>query len=122
MQKRRKKPAAHSALPLRPAAFAILASLANGPLPGFEILETVNSTVRGTPIWGPGTLYRLLRELRRSGWIQRTKPPSGETDPDERRQYHALTAEGRAVMRAEAGRLRVTLANARLLPQDPRST
>jgi PadR family transcriptional regulator PadR len=93
-------------LPLRPAAFSILAALADGPKPGIDILETVNATVPGRPLFGPGTLYRLMREMREDGLIARATAGAGQ---DERRALHKLTAEGRAVLRAEAARLRRTL-------------
>ena len=115
MQKRRRSGAREDAridelLPLRPAAFAVLAALAEGPRPGFEILERVNQVVPSRPLLGPGTLYRLMRELRQARWIERTAPPKGEEGAgDERRQYHGLTKRGRQVLVAESARLRRTL-------------
>lgn len=103
-------------LPIRPAAFAVLAALGDEPRPGFEILERVNASVRTKPLLGPGTLYRLMRELRRDGWIERTPVPRGaEGGEDERRQYHALTPLGRQVLKAEATRLQRTMTMAGLL-------
>jgi DNA-binding PadR family transcriptional regulator len=110
MQKRADKPARidpRRHLPLRPAAFAVLAALADGPHPGIEILDAINATAGGWTVLGPGSLYRLLRELRDIGWIARTS--RGSRDDDERKAYHALTSEGRPVLRAEAARLRRTL-------------
>ena len=103
-------------LPVRPVAFAVLAALAEGAQPGFEVLERANAHVPRTPILGPGTLYRLLRELRRDGLIERVDAPvEDEGASDERRQYHVLTRFGRAVLEAEAARLRATLYSAGLL-------
>lgn len=103
-------------LPLRATAFAVLAALAEGPAAGFAILERANAAAPANPILGPGTLYRLMRELRSAGWIRRTEPPSGEAGAeDERRTYHELTGAGRAVLLEEAARLRRTLASAGLL-------
>lgn len=106
-------------LPLRPTAFAVLAALSAAPRAGFDILERANESLPGRPILGPGTLYRLLRELRQEGLIARVDPPAGERGEDERRQYHALTAAGRALLEAEAARLRRTLAGAGLLDLRP---
>jgi DNA-binding PadR family transcriptional regulator len=100
-------------LPLRPAAFAVLAALADTPRPGIEVLDFVNATVPGRPILGPGTLYRLMRELRQEGLIARAAPRHGERAADERQVLHALTPLGRAVLRAETARLERTLALAR---------
>lgn len=123
MTKRRERPTAPTAaeidahLPLRPAAFTALAALADGPAAGFEILERAMEVAGGRPFLGPGTLYRLLRELRREGLIERTAAPDdADGSEDERRTYHQLTPTGRAVLREEAERLRRTLESANLLP------
>jgi DNA-binding PadR family transcriptional regulator len=102
-------------LPLRPVALAALAALARGPRPGVEILEAVNEAAPSHPILGPGTLYRLLRELRQDGWVERVDPPPSAHEDDDRRRYHALTPAGRAALAAEAERLRRTLAPTGLL-------
>lgn len=94
-------------LPLRPSAFAVLAALDAGPRTGVEVLEATART--GVSILGPGTLYRLMRELRQEGWIARVPPPGEAGEADARRQHHALTAEGRSVLRLEAERLWRTL-------------
>jgi DNA-binding PadR family transcriptional regulator len=95
-------------VPVRPATFAVLAALAEGPRPGIEILDRVNGTVRRPRLFGPGTLYRLLREMRERRLIARTG-----SDPDqprdERRVRHELTPLGAAVLRAETERLQATL-------------
>ena len=97
-----------SHVPMRPAAFAVVAAMAHGPRPGIEILDEVNATVPGHPLLGPGTLYRLMRELRQQGLIAREE--RGAYCDDERQAHHALTPLGRAVLRAESARLRRTLA------------
>lgn len=94
-------------LPLRPVACAVLAALAEDPRHGIDVLEAVNATVPGRPLLGPGTLYRLMRELRQEGLIARVEPAA---DPgDDRQVHHALTPLGRAVLEAEVERLRRTL-------------
>lgn len=94
-------------VPMRPAAFAVLAALAGEPRPGIDILEQVNATVPGAPLLGPGTLYRLMRELRQQGLIAREA--RGAHVDDERQAHHVLTPLGRRVLKAEAARLRRTL-------------
>lgn len=109
----------HRHLPLSPSRLAILSALGSGPLAGFAILEVTDRISTGVPILGPGTLYRLLRELRQEGLIERTPPPPEAEDDDDRRQYHGLTQLGRAVLIAEAARLRRTLSVPGLLdPQE----
>ena len=122
MQKRRKNRLADEAaarLPLRPVAFAVLTALAQGPRAGFEILEFVNATHPGSGLLGPGTLYRVMRELRQEGLIERTPAPTEESSRDERRTYSALTQLGRATVVAEATRLRRTLTASGLLEESP---
>jgi len=92
--------------PLRPPAFAVLAALSDGPHPGIDVLDSVNATVPGRRLLGPGTLYRLMRDLRREGLITRVAA-AGVTD--ERQVHHQLTALGAAVLRAEVTRLRKTI-------------
>lgn len=104
---------AASHLPLRPAAFAVLAALAETARPGIEILDFVNATVPRRPLLGPGTLYRLMRELRQEGLIARVRERSEPAAADERQVFHALTPLGRAVLQAESARLERTLALAR---------
>jgi DNA-binding PadR family transcriptional regulator len=97
-------------LPLRPVACAVLASLSHGPRPGIDVLEAVNATVPGRPILGPGTLYRILRELRQARLIVRAGPEGRQTAAhDDRQVHHLLTPLGEAVLRAELARLRRTL-------------
>jgi DNA-binding PadR family transcriptional regulator len=95
-------------LPLRPTAFAVLAVLAEGAKPGVQILERLEEI--GSRILGPGTLYRLMRELRQQDLILRVPAaPAGATE-DERQQFHTLSALGRRVLEAESERLRRALA------------
>lgn len=96
-------------LPVRPATFAVLAALGDGPRPGIDILDRVNGTVRRPRLFGPGTLYRLLREMRDAGLISRTSSAAPDEPRDERRVHHALTALGAAVLEAETERLQATL-------------
>ena len=108
-------------LPLRPGPLAVLASLANGPAPGIAMLDPAERLGAGSAVLGPGTLYRLLRELSGDGLIERTAAPDGaDGASDDRRQYYGLTLLGRAVLEAEAERLRRTLADAGLLTAGPR--
>jgi DNA-binding PadR family transcriptional regulator len=100
-------------VPARPAVFAVLAALGEGPRPGIDILDRVNGTVRRPRMFGPGTLYRLLREMRDAGLIARTGAAAPDAPRDERRVHHALTALGAAVLEAETERLRATLKLAR---------
>jgi DNA-binding PadR family transcriptional regulator len=94
-------------LPLRPVACAVLASLAEDPLIGIDILEAVNTTLPGRELLGPGTLYRLLKELRQQELIERVDLAGGSTD--DRHSPHGITPLGTAVLHAELDRLRRTM-------------
>ena len=95
-------------LPLRPVACAVLAALSEGPKPGIDIMEAANATVPGHPILGPGTLYRLLKELRHEKLIARADSPDSSAS-DDRQVHHVLTPLGDLVLRAEVARLRRTI-------------
>ncbi len=97
MQNRMKRPSSEAVmahLPLRPSVCAVLAALAEGPRPGIDVLDAVNATVSGHLLLGPGTLYRLMRELRQADLIARVDP--AEASRDERQVHHVLTPLGRA--------------------------
>ena len=104
-------------LPVRPQAFAVLAALADSARPGIEILDAVNHTVPGRRLLGPGTLYRLMRELRHDGLI--TRVPRTGSQLDERQVNHRLTPLGGAVLRAELSRLRRTIGLVRTVRATP---
>ena len=81
----------------------MLAHLVNGPRHGYDVMQRVNENLGRRALLGPGTLYRVLKELRDEGWIEETPPP--DPDVDQRRRYYALTERGRSVVEAESQRL-----------------
>jgi DNA-binding PadR family transcriptional regulator len=107
----------HSSLPLGAATFYILLALAGGDRHGYGVIKEVDVQTGGTVKLGPGTLYRLIKQLLADGWIAEIEGDvSGD---DERRRYYRLTSRGRAIACAEAERLSavVTVARERrLLP------
>jgi DNA-binding PadR family transcriptional regulator len=107
-----------SSLPLGASMFYILLALAGGDRHGYGVIKEVEVQTGGTVKLGPGTLYRLIKQLLADGWIAETDgEPS--VDDDERRRYYRLTPRGRAIARAEAERLDAVVAVARerrLLP------
>ncbi len=111
-------PDPRSALPLSTAAFAILLALADGERHGYSISKEVDARTGGAVKLGPGTLYRVIKQLVADGWIVEARETG---DGDERRRNYALTAWGRRIAEAEARRLAdlVLVARARhLLPAD----
>ena len=87
--------------PLKPQYFQILLALSQRALHGYAIqravLEQTDEQVR---LW-PAMLYRSLAKLEQADLIRQAEPSSDEPE-DERRQYYALTAEGRVRLREEA--------------------
>ena len=104
-------------LPLHPLSFRILMILLDGPSFGTRIVREIEKAeVHGRRLY-PANLYRRIRDLLSEGLIEDAPPPP---DADPRRNYLRLTGLGRAVARAEAGRLRDLVADARrraLLPE-----
>lgn len=96
MSRSSKKPAA-----LTPTSFHILLALADEPLHGYGIMQSLAEA--GLPV-GPGTIYGALSRMERSGWVkeaqvERARGPSGQ------RQRYALTPAGLDVLRADASRV-----------------
>ena len=106
-----------TSLPLGASTFYILLALAGGDRHGYGVIKEVQTQTAGTVKLGPGTLYRLIKQLLADGWIAEIDGES--SGDDERRRYYRLTERGRAVARAEAERLDDLVAVARerrLLP------
>jgi DNA-binding PadR family transcriptional regulator len=89
---------------LAPRDLVVLSALAAGPLHGYAIIKAVEE--ESGPLLDPGNLYRVLRRMRRDGWVEDVMGAEAAAEGDEgrRRLYH-LTPRGRAVLRAEAERL-----------------
>ena len=93
-----------SLLPLPPAAFHILLSLAEGERHGYAIIQDVAARTGGEVTLGAGTLYRTIqRMLEQDLIVEVDAQPS--VSADERRRYYRVTTWGRSVARAEAERL-----------------
>src|SRR3989304_3815651 len=92
-------------LPLTPATFHILLSLADEERHGYGIIKDVERRTAGRMKLGPGTLYGSIQRLLAAGLIAESEErPAPEAD-DERRRYYRLTAVGRRGASAEAERL-----------------
>lgn len=97
-------------LPLRPPVFHILLALSTRCLHGLGIADEVESTSGGALVLGPGTLYRSLAEMSAYRLVEPVDtPPEGA---DTRRKYYRITPEGERLVRAEAERLAVVVAEA----------
>ena len=102
-------------LPLPAATFHILLALVDQDRHGYAILQDIEARTGGQLRLSAGTLYRSIARMVEQGVIAevRRRPPAHADD--ERRRYYRITPFGRAVARAEMGRLAqlVRLARAR---------
>lgn len=98
-------------LPLTPAMFHVLVALADGDKHGYAVMKEVEERTAGEVALSAGTLYGLVKRLLQDGLI--VEPRRVRLGEEERRRTYRLTAMGRAVAVAEAGRLDRTLALAR---------
>jgi DNA-binding PadR family transcriptional regulator len=92
--------------------------LAEGERHGYAIKREIAERTGGRLELGPGSLYGAIKKLTADGLIEESEHrPEAHLD-DERRRYYRLTSEGRAVVKAEAARLRslVELAETRFAP------
>jgi DNA-binding PadR family transcriptional regulator len=102
-----------SFLPLTPAVFHVLLSLADGERHGYAIMQSVAETTEGRISMGPGTLYGTIKRLLESRLIEESNSrPDPELD-DERRRYYRLSGLGREVVCAESKRYAALLRVAR---------
>jgi DNA-binding PadR family transcriptional regulator len=109
-------------LPLTPATYYLLISLAEGEKHGYAILRDVAARTEGRITLNVGTLYAALRRLERDGLIAESDERPDPSLDDERRRYYALTPLGRRALAAEAARMEdaVGMARAARLLRRPR--
>jgi DNA-binding PadR family transcriptional regulator len=97
-------------LPLSSSAFYILTALAAEERHGYSIAKEVEEETDGSVRLGPGTLYRLIKQMVADGWIVEVDRVDSE---DPRRRYYRLTTWGRRIACAEAERLARVVRTAR---------
>lgn len=106
----RQTPDAESFLPLTPAAFHVLVSLAREEKHGWAVRKDIDRLTEGRIRMGTGTLYGLIKRLLDQELIAESDRRPPEHWDDERRRYYRLTDLGRAVMSAESERMEKALA------------
>lgn len=89
-----------SQVPLTPAVFHILLSLADGPLHGYGIMQAVEASASSEPAMGPGTIYGSLQRMEDAGLVKELPARA-----DDRRRVFALQPAGRRALALEAERL-----------------
>lgn len=107
--------------PLAPRDLLVLSAFAGGPLHGYGIIKAVEAQSESGTLLDPGNLYRVLRRMRRDGWVEDAPDPESGRDDADRRRVYRLTPRGRRVLRAEVERLEGLLSRVRpLLADAPR--
>lgn len=98
-------------LPLTPHDFQVLTLLATRELHGYSIVQSAADAFPDQPALDVGSLYRIISRMLAEQLIREVKPPRDGPSDRRVRRYYADTSLGRAVVRAEAGRLRALLAS-----------
>ena len=99
------KQQAEDLLPLTPAVFYILLSLADGERHGYSIMQEVEEITNETVSMGPGTLYGSIKRMLAANLIEETEERPDPALDDKRRRYYRLTPFGHRVLTLEAERL-----------------
>ena len=94
-----------SFLPLTPAVFHILVTLADGEAHGYAMMQEVARRSSGTVRLGPGTLYGAISRLLEDRLIEESEERPDPQMDDSRRRYYRLTKLGAKVLAVETERL-----------------
>ena len=99
--------AAEALLPLRPLDLQILLVLMESDLHGYGLMKEVEQQSGGKVTVEVGSLYRVIKRLLGNELIKEADEADGapEESGAKRRRNYRITAFGRQVARAEAGRL-----------------
>lgn len=100
-------------LPLKPVAFHVLMSLADGERHGYAITQEITARTSARMRIEPGNLYRSIKALLDDGLIEEAAGRKTSDADDERRRYYRITHLGRRVASAETARLEALVADAK---------
>ena len=98
--------------PLKVAYYQILLALSRGERHGYGIQRAVLEQTDGHLTLWPAMLYRSLSKLESAELIRPVPSPTDQPE-DSRRQYYALTPQGRDRLREETDLLARWVADAR---------
>jgi DNA-binding PadR family transcriptional regulator len=108
-----KTPLKKSDTQLTEASFLILLSLAEKPMHGYLVMQTINTVFDISFKMSAGTLYRTLQRLIVAGLIEEIA--LGDMDPeDDRRRGYAVTDQGKLAAHDEMVRIKQLLKVARV--------
>ena len=92
-------------LPLTPAVFFVLFSLANGEKHGYAIMQDTIAFSDGEFRMGPGTLYTTLQRLSDLGLIEEIEMAGKASERYSRRRYYRLSRAGKLLLEADLERM-----------------
>jgi DNA-binding PadR family transcriptional regulator len=101
-------------VPMAPAAFYILFSLADGDKHGYAIMQETVRISDGEFRMGPATLYTNIQRLLAADLIKEVSG-SGSEEQDARRRIYRLGRQGKAALEQELERMRRVLRHAQNL-------
>jgi DNA-binding PadR family transcriptional regulator len=93
--------------------YHLLLALAERPLHGYLLAETIEEESGGALVARAGSLYRVIARLMAAGLLVEVELVEGRPNPGLPRREYALTAAGRKALTAETRRLERTAAVAR---------
>lgn len=103
---RRRRPEPETLLPLKPVELEMLLVLHDGELHGYGLAKAIEERTAGRMRLEPANLYRRVRRLEALGLVEAVSPAQAGEAGDDRRRNFRITDHGRAVLSAEARRLR----------------
>ncbi|GIP65103.1 PadR family transcriptional regulator [Virgibacillus pantothenticus] len=83
--------------PLSEPTYLIMLALYQGPLHGYGIIKAIENVSRGIYVIAPGTLYGVIKNIQKKGWIQTIEIESGSR----RRITYRITDDGKEALLAE---------------------
>jgi DNA-binding PadR family transcriptional regulator len=98
-------------LPLAPLDFQVLTLLGTRDLHGYGIVQAAQNAFPEQPPLDIGSLYRIISRMLDDRLIREVAAPRDSPNDRRTRRYYSATELGRAVVRAEANRLRALLAS-----------
>ncbi len=98
-------------LPLPPLDFQVLTLFASQALHGYGIVQSSSVQFSGQPQLDVGSLYRIISRMLSDRLIREVESPRDAPTDRRVRRCYSVTDFGRAVVRAEAFRLRALLAS-----------
>jgi DNA-binding PadR family transcriptional regulator len=108
-------------LPLTPAVFFVLLSLADGEKHGYAIMQGMATLPGGKFRMGPGTLYTTLQRLLDLALIEEVQGSGAAVKRESRRRYYRLTGSGTILLEDEISRMESVVRLARRKKLVPRT-